>query len=111
MQFVGLIPHAVFKVKKDNRRCWLALGLFNYTFLNCTDYVAPNGRMSVNKKLERVLKEAAMAYFKVLSQNLPGGTEKNHKIHSQDSWSLCKILTHDDLPNAGVLTTQLYGSQ
>jgi hypothetical protein len=32
-------------------------------------------------------KEAIVAYFKVLSQNLPEVTEENHKNLNQDSWS------------------------
>jgi hypothetical protein len=32
----------------------------------------------MNYKLERIWNEAAMAEFKVLSRNLPGGTEENH---------------------------------
>jgi hypothetical protein len=30
--------------------------------------------------MKRVWKEAVVAYFKVLSQHLCGGTEENHKI-------------------------------
>jgi hypothetical protein len=30
-------------------------------------------------ELERIWKEDVVAYNKVLSQHLPGGTEKNHK--------------------------------
>jgi hypothetical protein len=33
----------------------------------------------VNDELERVLKEVFMAYFKVLCQHMPGGTEESHK--------------------------------
>jgi hypothetical protein len=33
----------------------------------------------MNDELERMCKEGVMAYFKVLCQNLPGGTEENHK--------------------------------
>jgi hypothetical protein len=33
--------------------------------------------LSVYNKLERILKEAAVAPFEVLSWNLPGGTEEN----------------------------------
>jgi hypothetical protein len=35
--------------------------------------------MIVNNELERVLKEVAMAYFKVLPQYLPAGIDKNHE--------------------------------
>jgi hypothetical protein len=38
----------------------------------------------VNDKLKRMWKEI-VAYFKVLSQHLPGGTEKNHENLNQDS--------------------------
>jgi hypothetical protein len=31
----------------------------------------------MNNELERILKEVVLAYFKVLSQRLPGGTEKS----------------------------------
>jgi hypothetical protein len=33
----------------------------------------------VSDELERIWKEVVVAYFKVLSWHLPGGTEKNHK--------------------------------
>jgi hypothetical protein len=32
----------------------------------------------VNDELEKIWKEAVMAYFKVLSWHSPGGTEENH---------------------------------
>jgi hypothetical protein len=33
----------------------------------------------VNDEIGRILNEVIMVYFKVLSQNFPGGTEKNHE--------------------------------
>jgi hypothetical protein len=33
----------------------------------------------MNMNLERTWKEVDMAYFTVLSQHLPGGTEENHE--------------------------------
>jgi hypothetical protein len=33
----------------------------------------------VGDKFERMWEEAVVAYFKVLSRNLPGGTEENHQ--------------------------------
>jgi hypothetical protein len=32
----------------------------------------------MNDKLERTWKEAAMAYFEILIQNIPGEIEENH---------------------------------
>jgi hypothetical protein len=45
--------------------------------------------------------------FKVLSQNSPGGTEKNHKNLSQDSLFLGQDLNLGPKYEAGVLTTEL----
>jgi hypothetical protein len=42
-------------------------------FSDCT---ASNVRMVVNNELERIWKGVVAAYFKVLSQNLLGGTEE-----------------------------------
>jgi hypothetical protein len=33
----------------------------------------------MNNKFERIRKEAIIAWFKVLSQHLPGATQKNHE--------------------------------
>jgi hypothetical protein len=41
----------------------------------------------MNDKLERVWKEAVVAYFKVISRHLPGGTDENQEIFIQDSRS------------------------
>jgi hypothetical protein len=41
--------------------------------------MASNERIVVNNELERTWMEAVMAYFKVLSRYLPGGTEENYK--------------------------------
>jgi hypothetical protein len=32
----------------------------------------------LSDELEKMWKEAVLAYFKILSLNLPGGTEENH---------------------------------
>jgi hypothetical protein len=42
----------------------------------------------MNDELEGMWKEAAVAWFKVLSRNLAGKTEENHKNPRQDSRSL-----------------------
>jgi hypothetical protein len=39
--------------------------------------VTSNARMTLNDELERMCKELAIVYFKILSQNLLGGTEEN----------------------------------
>jgi hypothetical protein len=39
----------------------------------------------MNNILESTWKETVVAYFKVLFQNLPGGTEKIHGNFNQDS--------------------------
>jgi len=46
----------------------------------------------VNDELEGMWKETIVAYFKVLSRHLPGGTEESHKNFSQDSLSLGQNL-------------------
>jgi hypothetical protein len=53
-------------------------------------------------ELERIRKEAAVTYFKVLMKNLPPkGTEETHRKFSLESWS-----TSQDLQNKEqVLTT------
>jgi hypothetical protein len=33
----------------------------------------------MNDELDRIFKEAVVAYFKVLSQHLPGGAKENHE--------------------------------
>jgi hypothetical protein len=35
--------------------------------------------MIVNDELGRMQKEAGIAYFRAISQHLPGGTGKNHR--------------------------------
>jgi hypothetical protein len=35
--------------------------------------------MTENNELERIRKEAVVAYLKIISQNFPGGTEGNHE--------------------------------
>jgi hypothetical protein len=64
----------------------LIYSLFNDAF-SSSDYTASNETMIVNKELERIWNEAIVAYFKVLSRHLPGGTEENHGNLSQDSRS------------------------
>jgi hypothetical protein len=46
---------------------------------NCIGHTALNSRMVMNYKLERMWKEVVMAYFEVLSQNFPGGSERHHE--------------------------------
>jgi hypothetical protein len=60
----------------------------------------------MNDELERMCKEAVMALFKVLSQHLPGRTEKSHE-ETQDSGSSGRDL-NTGLPEyeAGVLHTR-----
>jgi hypothetical protein len=38
-------------------------------------------RMIKNNELQRMQKEVIVAYFKVLSRHLPGGTEENRRKH------------------------------
>jgi hypothetical protein len=40
----------------------------------------------VCNELEKMWKGAAMAYFKILSQNLPGRTEKSHRISKEEEY-------------------------
>jgi hypothetical protein len=39
----------------------------------------------VNNKFKRVWKKEIVAYFEILSQNLPGGTDENDENISQGS--------------------------
>jgi hypothetical protein len=59
----------------------------------------------MNYELERMWKEEAVAWIRVLSQHLPGGNEKTTKILSQDSQSMGQDL-NAGLPEykIGVLT-------
>jgi hypothetical protein len=50
----------------------------------------------MNGELERLWKEAVMAYFKILFWDLPAGTEENHK-KPQDYWPLGQDLTSGPL--------------
>jgi hypothetical protein len=52
--------------------------LFNDT-VHSWDYIALNDRMIMNIDLERMWKEAVVAWFEVLCRHLPGGTEENHQ--------------------------------
>jgi hypothetical protein len=64
-------------------------------------------RLLMDNALERTWKEAVVAYFKVLSRHLPGGTEKTHKNHSQDSLSPGRNLNSEPPEyEAGVLSTR-----
>jgi hypothetical protein len=59
--------------------------------------------LSLNDALARTWKEAFVAYFKVLSQQLPGGAEENHEYISRPS-----RLKLNPWPSGNdVLTTQL----
>jgi hypothetical protein len=61
----------------------------------------------MNNRLERMWKEAVMAYSKVPPLHLTGGTEENYKYLSQDSRSTGRDLNllHSEY-EAGVLTTR-----
>jgi hypothetical protein len=52
--------------------------------------MALNGRMTANYELERIWKEAILAYFKVLCQNLFSGDDENH-----GSQLLTRLFEHD----------------
>jgi hypothetical protein len=52
--------------------------LFNNT-ISISGYIVLDESMPVSDELERMWKEAVMAYFKVLSRHFPGGTEENHE--------------------------------
>jgi hypothetical protein len=41
--------------------------------------------MLVNNEIERIQRKAVIDLFKILSQDLPGGAEENHRNLSQDS--------------------------
>jgi hypothetical protein len=61
----------------------------------------------VNDELKRVWKDAVVAYFKVLTQNLPGWTERNHENQCQDIRSPGRDLNPGPAEyEAGVLTTR-----
>jgi hypothetical protein len=55
------------------------LFLVYLTTLSVSEYMASNERLIVNNELEMMWKEAVVAFFKLLSWNLPGGTEVNHE--------------------------------
>jgi hypothetical protein len=64
----------------------------------------------VNDELEMTWSEAVVAYFKVLFQHLPGGTEENNEKVNQDKWSLGQYLNPGCREyKAGVLPTQPRG--
>jgi hypothetical protein len=50
----------------------------------------------LNKDLERMWKEAVLVYFEVLSRNVLGGTEENHK----KSISIAGLQTRDLNPGS-----------
>jgi hypothetical protein len=61
----------------------------------------------VNYELERIWKEAVVAYFKVLSGYFPGGTEETTKSLSQDSRSAYRdLILEPPEYEARVLTTR-----
>jgi hypothetical protein len=45
----------------------------------------------MNNEVESISEEEDVTQFKILSQHLPGGTDKNHKNLSQDSCPETKI--------------------
>jgi hypothetical protein len=60
--------------------------LYYFTFglrsevASSSEYIASNGRITGNAEWERIWKEAVVEWLEVLSQQLPGGIEGNHKI-------------------------------
>jgi hypothetical protein len=61
----------------------------------------------MNNGLIKIWKEAVLAKFKVLSRNLPEGTEKNHENLSQDRRSPSRDLNPGPAEyETGVLTTR-----
>jgi hypothetical protein len=65
----------------------------------------------VNNEREGMIKEVVVAQFKVLAQDLTGGTEGNHENLSQDSLSLGRDLNSKPPEyEAGVPTTWPRGS-
>jgi hypothetical protein len=62
-----------------------------------TEMFASNGRMILDDELEWMWMEAVLSCFKVILQSLFEGTEKNHKICSQDSLSVDQELKLEHL--------------
>jgi hypothetical protein len=61
----------------------------------------------VNDELERISKEAVVAYFKPILRRLSGGTEENHVNQSQGGRSTGHDLNPGSLEyEAGALTTR-----
>jgi hypothetical protein len=60
----------------------------------------------MNNELERILKEAVVAYSKVLSRHSPGETEKMTRNLSQDFRYLDRDLNSKPPKYEGVLTTR-----
>jgi hypothetical protein len=54
------------------------------TALSKAQTIAFNDRMINERLIETLWKKAMAAYFKAVSQNLPGGTDKNYENLSQD---------------------------
>jgi hypothetical protein len=57
--------------------------------VNNADYIRSNHYIVVNNELERMWKEAAMAYLKILTRHLPGLTEELHENYQSElpvSW-------------------------
>jgi hypothetical protein len=50
----------------------------------------------MNHELERMFKEVAMAYFKVLSKHSPRSTGENHEIPQLGSWAPIKHEGHPE---------------
>jgi hypothetical protein len=64
-------------------------------------------RWLMKNKLQIMLKEAVVAYFKVLPQHLPGRTEESHGNLSQDSRPPGRDLNQRSLEyETGVLTAR-----
>jgi hypothetical protein len=62
----------------------------------------------VNDELERIYKKAFVAYFRILSQHLSGGTEDNHK-QPQSGHTVSRPRFEPGIAEyeAGVLTSQV----
>jgi hypothetical protein len=83
------------------------LGVERYNFLlvcsffkgrvSKSSYVALNGLMTVDNKLQRMWMEGAMTYFRVLCWYLPRVIKNNHRLQSKELvlWSRFKPATSE----------------
>jgi hypothetical protein len=49
------------------------------TSFKCTSYIKSNSIVIVDEELERIWKNDVTAYFKILLQHFPGGTDANYE--------------------------------